>query len=126
MLCLVTLSSLQTRPSIARQSLYVITLEHSNTNPMSITRINEFQAQEGQGDVLRDRLRSFVPMIESSEGCRSCRLLQHQEDPTRIVILEVWDSAEAHQASVKNIPPAALQDVMTLLAGPPKGAYYHD
>ena len=92
---------------------------------MSITRINEFQAQEGQGEALRDLIQSFVPMIESSDGCHSCQLLQSQDDPTRIVVIEVWDSTEAHQASMKNIPPGALQEAMTLLAGPPKGGYYH-
>ncbi len=92
---------------------------------MSITRINEFQAQEGQGEALRDLIESFVPLIESSDGCQSCQLLQSLEDPTRIVVIEVWDSTEAHQASIKNIPPGALQEAMKLLAGPPKGGYYH-
>ena len=92
---------------------------------MSITRINEFQAQEGKGEALRDLIESFVPLIESSDGCQSCQLLQSQEDSTRIVVIEVWDSTEAHQASMKNIPPGALQEAMTLLAGPPKGGYYH-
>ena len=92
---------------------------------MSITRINEFQAQEGKGEALRDLIQSFVPMIESSDGCQSCQLLQSQEDPTRIVVIEIWDSTEAHQASMKNIPPGALQEAMKLLAGPPKGGYYH-
>ena len=91
---------------------------------MSITRINEFQAREGRGDNLRNLIRSFVPMIESSDGCLSCQLLQSREDPSRVVVIEVWDSIEAHQASMKNIPPEALQEAMQLLAGPPKGAYY--
>ncbi|MFQ5568531.1 MAG: putative quinol monooxygenase [Rhodothermales bacterium] len=92
---------------------------------MSITRINEFRAQEGQGHALRTLIRSFVSLIESSDGCQSCTVLQHQDDPTRIVVVEVWDSVEAHQAAAKNIPPRALEEAMTLLAGPPQGAYYH-
>lgn len=92
---------------------------------MSITRINEFQAQDGQGDALRDLIQSFVPMITASEGCQSCQLLQGRDDPTRIIVIEVWDSTEAHQASMKNIPPSALGQAMKLLAGPPKGAYFH-
>ena len=90
----------------------------------SITRINEFQAQAGQGEALRHLLTSFLPLIEASDGCQSCQLLQDLEDPTRIVVIEVWESTEAHRASVKNIPPDALQQAMTLLAGPPKGGYY--
>ena len=91
---------------------------------MSITRINEFQAQDGQGETLRDFIRSFLPMIEASDGCQSCQLLQHLDDPTRIVVIEVWDSTEAHQASMKNVPPGTFDEAMKLLAGPPTGAYY--
>ena len=92
---------------------------------VTITRISEFQAREGQGDALRDLIRSFLPTIKYSDGCQSCELLQNQEDPTQIVVIEVWDSTYAHQASLKNIPPRALEEVKKLLVGPPKGAYYH-
>jgi hypothetical protein len=40
-------------------------------------------------------------------------------------MIEVWDSIEAHQASVKNIPAEAFQGVMKLLAGAPSGEYFH-
>ena len=91
---------------------------------MSITRINEFEAQAGRGDTLHALLQSILPMITTSDGCRACRLLQHLDAPTKFVIIEEWDSVEAHQASVKNIPPGVLQEAMTLLVAPPKGAYY--
>jgi heme oxygenase (mycobilin-producing) len=92
---------------------------------MAITRIGEFRAQAGKDDALRDFLSSVVPTIESSLGCRSCQLLQSHDDPTRFVVVEVWDSIEAHQASVRNIPPGAFENVMKLLAGAPSGEYYH-
>ena len=91
---------------------------------MSITRINEFQAREGEGDSLRELIRSFVPLIETSQGCHSCQLLQNQEDPTQIVVIEVWDSIEAHQASADNITPGTMEAATRLLAGPPRGGYY--
>ena len=91
---------------------------------MSVTRINEFQAREGKGDTLRELIRSFVPFIETSPGCHSCQLLQNQDDSTRIVVIEVWDSVEAHQESAKNIPPGTLEEATLLLAGPPQGGYY--
>ena len=92
---------------------------------MSVTRINEFRAHEGSGDTLRERVRSIVPMIESSNGCLSCQLLQGQEDPTRILVIEVWESIETHQASLKNVPREVFHETMKLLAEPPTGAYYH-
>jgi len=92
---------------------------------MSVVRINEFRAFLGSGDTLRNRIRSFVPLIESSDGCVSCQLLQSQEDPTRILVIEVWESVERHRASLKNIPPVTFQETMKLLASPPKGEYFN-
>jgi heme oxygenase (mycobilin-producing) len=92
--------------------------------PMSIMRINEFRAHEGQGDALRDRLKVFVPVIAASDGCLSCQLLQSQKNRAHIVLLEVWQSAEAHQASLKNIPADDFKETMKLVAVPPTGEYY--
>jgi hypothetical protein len=39
-------------------------------------------------------------------------------------MLEVWDSVESHQASVKNIPPEMLAEIRPLLASEPSGSYY--
>ncbi len=91
---------------------------------MRITRINEFQAKHGQNDRLHDSLRSIIPLIESSEGCQSGQLLQSLDDPCQILIIEVWDSVEAHKTSVQNIPPGAFEKVMRLPDHPPKGEYY--
>lgn len=91
---------------------------------MNITRINEFHAKEDKGDDLRKFLVSIISIIESSAGCRSCRLLQCLDEPTRLVVIEIWDSVEAHQASVKSIPPDSFAEIMKMLAEIPKGAYF--
>jgi quinol monooxygenase YgiN len=91
---------------------------------MSIVRINEFRALDGQADILRDRLKTFVPIIAGSAGCHSCQLLQSHKNRAHIVLLEVWESADAHQASLKNIPADEFKDTMKLVAVPPTGEYY--
>lgn len=91
---------------------------------MSIARIGETQAKEGMNEALRDFLVSILPLILSSRGCMSCELFQNQEDPAKFVMVEVWESVEAHQASVKNIPPEMIREIMPLLAGSPGGRYY--
>ncbi len=93
---------------------------------MRVTRINEFQALEGRGDELRALVESFLPTIAAASGCLSCRLLQGQNAAERIVVIEEWQSVEAHQAAVRNVPPDAMQAAMALLAGPPKGEYFSD
>jgi len=92
---------------------------------MAITRINEFQAKPDKAAALRDFLRSVIARIRDAPGCRSCELLVQRDDPTRLAIIEVWDSVDAHQASVSRIPPDLLQQAQTLFAGPVQGAYYH-
>jgi quinol monooxygenase YgiN len=91
---------------------------------LSITRINEFQGRHGESDSLRKFLISIIPLIEASAGCQSCQLLQGLEDSSRLIIVEIWESVEAHQASVKNIPPAKFTEIMKMLADRPKGAYF--
>jgi len=91
---------------------------------MAITRINEFQATPDKAAALREFLRSVIARIIDAPGCRSCELLVQRDDPTRLAIIEVWDSVEAHQASVSRIPAGLLQQAQTLFAVPARGAYY--
>jgi len=90
---------------------------------MTITRIGEFQAKLETIDLLRDFLKSIIPLIKSSRGCESVTLYQSHDDPTKFTMLEVWDSIESHQASVKNIPPEMLAEIRPLLASAPSGGY---
>lgn len=91
---------------------------------MAITRINEFKAPPGKAAALSDFLSSVIALILDAPGCRSCQLLRHHDDETRFAIVEVWDSIEAHQASVSRIPPDLLKQAQTLFAEPARGAYY--
>ena len=91
---------------------------------MSITRINEFRASEGNGDLLRERLKMLVPVIEEAEGCLSCQLLQSKKSPLHVILIEVWDSVEVHKASLEDVPPEVFHEVKKLLAQPPTGEYY--
>ena len=93
---------------------------------MSVTRINDFRAKEGKADALRALLTQVIPSIASSRGCVSCKLLQSQDNPGRLVVLEVWDSVESHKAAVKDIPPDAFATVMELLDGRPSGEYFEE
>lgn len=93
---------------------------------MSVSRIGEFKASEGKTDELRDFMPSVIPIILSSEGCESCQLFQNQEDPSKFLMIETWDSIESHQASVKNIPPDMLSEIRPLLASSPSGGYFDE
>jgi quinol monooxygenase YgiN len=91
---------------------------------MSVARIGEFRANPGLSEKLREFLISILPIIKSSAGCESVHMYQNQEDPTRFMMIEIWDSAESHQASVKNIPAEKLAEIRPLLGAAPAGSYY--
>ena len=91
---------------------------------MSITRINEFQADPKAAQLLRDFLLSIMPMIKSSQGCESVTLYQSHDEPTKFTMIEVWGSIESHQASIKSIPPEKLAEIRPLLASAPGGSYF--
>jgi quinol monooxygenase YgiN len=94
---------------------------------MTITRIGEMRAKTGQEEALHSFIESTVlPALQSAGGLQSCHLLQNQADPTRFILIELWDSIEAHQESVKAIDPRQIDTVMKLLAAPPRGEYFSD
>jgi quinol monooxygenase YgiN len=91
---------------------------------VSITRIGEFQAKPESINAMRELLISIMPGIKSSRGCESVQLYQSHDAPTKFTMVEVWDSLESHQASVKNITPEQLAEIRAILASPPSGQYY--
>jgi quinol monooxygenase YgiN len=91
---------------------------------MSIARIGEVQAKEGLINELREFLLSIIPGIKSSQGCKSVQLYQSQDDPSKFMMIEVWDRVESHQASVKNIPAEKLGEIRPLLETSPSGSYF--
>lgn len=91
---------------------------------MTVARIGEVQAKEESIEELREFLLSFMPGIQSSEGCESVQLYQSAEDPSKFLMIEVWDSVDSHQASVKNIPPEKLGEIQPLLATSPSDSYF--
>jgi len=91
---------------------------------MTVVRIGETQAKPETTEALRDLLISIMPGIKSSPGCESVTLYQSHSNPTKFTMIEVWDSIESHQASVKNIPSDMLAEVRPLLGSTPSGNYY--
>lgn len=93
---------------------------------MSITRINQFQAADDKAQELWELLQEIVPYIQSSQGCLSCQLLKKQDKTGEFVVLEQWQSIEAHQQSIALFPKEKMQAAMPLLQVPPSGDYYHE
>lgn len=91
---------------------------------MSITRINTFRALDEHVDDLKKFLLALLPVIRASAGCQSCQFLQDQTLPSRMIIIEVWDSMEAHHDSLQHVSRESIEQVKTMLASAPVGGYY--
>ena len=92
---------------------------------MSIIYIGQSQAKPDQVEKYRNFIASVIaPAIKASAGSQSYQVYQSQDDPTKFIGMEVWDSVEAHRASVKNIPPESIGEFMRLVATSPSGGYY--
>lgn len=91
---------------------------------MSITRISTFEALNSHIKELQAFLTALLPVIRGSAGCLSCQLLQDQHVPTRMLMIEVWESVEAHQESLRHVPHEHIERVRHMLASPPAGSYY--
>lgn len=91
---------------------------------MSITRINTFRALDEHVDDLKKFLLALLPVIRASAGCQSCQFLQDQTLPSRMIIIEVWDSMEAHHDSLQHVSRESIEQVKTMLANAPVGGYY--
>ncbi len=90
-----------------------------------ITRVGQIAAAEGKGDALFTFLQSLTSYISGSDGCLGYEVLRNRDAPEQFVVIERWESAEAHQSSLSNYPKEAMQEAMTLVGGQPTAAYYH-
>ncbi|WP_286270842.1 putative quinol monooxygenase [Thalassotalea hakodatensis] len=89
-----------------------------------IHRVNQFYAADNQAQSLKEFFQELVDYINNSEGCMGCQLLQDEQDDSHFVILEQWQTKEAHQASLSQYPADKMQAAMPLFGKPPEGDYY--
>lgn len=92
---------------------------------MKVTRVNEFRSSDGKAEELFDFLKSLKTYIASSAGCESCEVLQNCDDENLFLVLETWDSVDAHKESLAKYPKEKMAAAMSLIGGPPKGSFYH-
>lgn len=90
---------------------------------MAVTRLNYFTAKPDQRDGLARFLSDVIRVIHTADGCISCRLLSDHLSPNDFVIVEVWESVEAHQKAAGMIPKEQISSVMQYLEKPPRGEY---
>ena len=91
---------------------------------MSIARHYVMNAREGQDAVLETALRDLADIVRGVPGSQGVELLRDLGNERRFILIEKWDSVEAHSAGGKQIPKEAIAPLMAALDGPPDGAYF--
>ncbi|MGC4073571.1 MAG: antibiotic biosynthesis monooxygenase family protein [Nibricoccus sp.] len=90
---------------------------------MPVTRLNYFTAKAEQSAALARFLTDVIAVVQTAEGCLSCRLLRDEMNSTEYVILESWESVSAHQKAAGMIPKEKISSVMQYLEKAPRGEY---
>ena len=67
---------------------------------MAIQAILEIQVKPDCVEKTRDWFRSILPDTRAFAGCVSILMVQNQDDPTDLMIVEQWDSREAYEKYV--------------------------
>ncbi|NUQ90189.1 MAG: antibiotic biosynthesis monooxygenase [Glycomyces artemisiae] len=62
-----------------------------------VLEVAEIKITPGQEDAFKEAYRGARAFVEASPGCRSVRMTQGVENPSRFVLLIEWDSVEAHE-----------------------------
>ncbi len=74
------------------------------------TRTGTLQAAEGKGDDLADILLRAADVVDELDGSIQYLVGQAWTSADTVVVLEVWESRAAHEASLENPEVRALID----------------
>ena len=88
---------------------------------MSVNVVVNFQATDGNSDLLLGLLREGRDLSRNAEGCEQFDLFQRQDDPHKFMFLERWASIDAHHANMADniVASGHLAKMLPLLAGSP-------
>jgi quinol monooxygenase YgiN len=88
---------------------------------VSVNVVVNFQATEGNANLLLPLLREGRDLSRRAEGCELFDLFQRQDDLHKFMFIERWTSIDAHHANMaQNIVASGhLAKMLPLLVGPP-------
>ena len=69
--------------------------------PMSYGLFGKIVATPGQGAVLAEHLLDAAAALADVSGCRLYLVNRDLHDPDAVWVMEIWDDADAHQASLQ-------------------------
>ena len=91
---------------------------------MTTTVIVHFHAKQGKEDELRKFMMPAIPRLSELKGCEGGSLFHDIDEPGLYVLVEHWESVDAHKAYIEQIESdGTMDDMMPLLDRPPERRY---
>ncbi len=88
---------------------------------MSCQVILEFNVKNESIEAARSWLKRILPDTRSFDGCISIAVVQNQDDPTGLVVLEQWNSRQHYERYLQwRTETGVLNELVSMLAGEPK------
>ena len=87
------------------------------------------QLQPGKEDVALNALRALVgKVLENEPDCGGIQMLQNDDDPSQLTMVERWTSREAYEGPHMQTEyiQAFIASTGEFAAGPPDISYWHD
>lgn len=66
-----------------------------------VLEVGDIRVRAGTAEQFAAAYRSVRAVLDTTEGCRSVRLVHGVESPDRFVLLVEWDSVEAHERNFR-------------------------
>jgi len=90
-----------------------------------VAALLEFRFKPEVIDQVPDAISRTLAVTRKFDGCQRIDVLADSEDPSRYLLVEMWDSME-HDAAYREFraSPAGASELGPLLAAPPVVMYY--
>jgi len=82
---------------------------------MKIRVILEFKCELDKIEVFTSLLNSAIAETRVFEGCSSVEILSNSDDPSNIVLLEIWDSRNANEKYLQWRTETGMFDQLSLM-----------
>jgi quinol monooxygenase YgiN len=90
---------------------------------MTVARLYRLEAAEGKATQLEGALSELAGRVRQIAGCQGVEILRSSDNGSNFILIEKWDSIDAHKKGAKSLGKDAVSPMMAALAAPPAGSY---
>jgi quinol monooxygenase YgiN len=91
---------------------------------MTIARVYTMHAKEGLSGEMEAALNRLIDGVTAIDGSHGAELLRDAGNDRRFILIEKWESIEAHKAGTEAFKKIDMSALMAAIDGPPDSAYF--